>query len=566
MNWLERMFPVVVCVAMLLGLAGAMRPRQDPGPMDLEALSQIPVMHEGRVKPIEAVARGTLSVLRARQSIRTDRGEISAVHWMLDVLTQQPVADDYPVFRIDDPNIKYLLDPGDLDQKYFSYNEITAHRENLLKQFDQANATPAENRSTLQRKLMTLSQNVSRYMALAQYESILPIPPVGNKPSDTWRTLDQTIQSVRLGEKTPEALGYLSTILSAYREHNAEQFNHAVHGYLTYLRGVLPESQLHKSRFEALYLQASPFYWSSIAYVFSALLVLVGYLVWRKPLLETAWLVALVTLGLHAAAIGARMYIHGRPPVTNLYASAVFVGFITVALGLFIEFFHRNGIGSLVAGITGFLSLVIAHNLSTGETMEAMRAVLNNNFWLATHVVVITMGYGATFLAGFISILYIIGVWVTFGQLSPEVRKAVTRMVYGTVCFALLLSFVGTVLGGIWADQSWGRFWGWDPKENGALLIVLWNALILHARWGGMVKERGVHVLAVGGNIVTAWSWFGVNMLGVGLHSYGFMDKALSYLVLFALSQVVLMVMGLFAPAWNVSSKAGASATVTTST
>ena len=103
-------------------------------------------------------------------------------------------------------------------------------------------------------------------------------------------------------------------------------------------------------------------------------------------------------------------------------------------------------------------------------------------------------------------------------------------MIYGVVCFATLLSFVGTVLGGIWADQSWGRFWGWDPKENGALLIVIWNALILHARWAGMVKERGMAVLAVVGNMVTAWSWFGTNQLGVGLHAYGFMSGAVFYL------------------------------------
>ena len=88
-------------------------------------------------------------------------------------------------------------------------------------------------------------------------------------------------------------------------------------------------------------------------------------------------------------------------------------------------------------------------------------------------------------------------------------------------------SFVGTVLGGIWADQSWGRFWGWDPKENGALLIVLWNALILHARWGGMVRDRGVAILAILGNMITAWSWFGTNQLSVGLHAYGF-DQTLA--------------------------------------
>jgi hypothetical protein len=109
----------------------------------------------------------------------------------------------------------------------------------------------------------------------------------------------------------------------------------------------------------------------------------------------------------------------------------------------------------------------------------------------------------------------------------------------------MLFSFVGTVLGGIWADQSWGRFWGWDPKENGALLIVLWNALILHARWGGMVKQRGMAVLAVVGNIITSWSWFGVNMLGVGLHSYGFMAGAREVLLGFVASQLVIVGIGL---------------------
>ena len=123
--------------------------------------------------------------------------------------------------------------------------------------------------------------------------------------------------------------------------------------------------------------------------------------------------------------------------------------------------------------------------------------------------------------------------------MPPEIGRALAKMVYGIVCFATLFSFVGTVLGGIWADQSWGRFWGWDPKENGALIIVIWNALILHARWGGMVRERGLMVLAIGGNIVTAWSWFGVNMLGIGLHSYGFTDAAFRWLIFFGATQVL---------------------------
>jgi len=131
---------------------------------------------------------------------------------------------------------------------------------------------------------------------------------------------------------------------------------------------------------------------------------------------------------------------------------------------------------------------------------------------------------------------------------DPEASKALASLAYGVIAFSLLFSFVGTVLGGIWADQSWGRFWGWDPKENGALLIVLWNAFILHARWGGYARERGIMLMAIFGNIIVSLSWFGVNMLGIGLHSYGFMDSAFWWLLGFSVSQLVLIALGALPP------------------
>jgi cytochrome c-type biogenesis protein CcsB len=291
----------------------------------------------------------------------------------------------------------------------------------------------------------------------------------------------------------------------------------------------------------------------------------------------------LILAGLvHTFGLVFRMALEGRPPVTNLYSSAIFIGWATMILGVIVERIYRVGIGILVGSLAGFVTLLIAHNLALGgDTMEMLRAVLDTNFWLATHVVVITLGYASTFFAGLLAILYIfLGVFtpllsqkvtprtaaaisMTAGvagglhagagaaeQLAPavgrvEIGKALGKMVYGVVCFATLFSFVGTVLGGIWADQSWGRFWGWDPKENGALLIVLWNAIILHARWGGLVRERGIMNLAVFGNIVTSFSWFGVNMLGIGLHSYGFMDAAFKWLMIFIGSQVFIIALGL---------------------
>jgi ABC-type transport system involved in cytochrome c biogenesis permease subunit len=235
------------------------------------------------------------------------------------------------------------------------------------------------------------------------------------------------------------------------------------------------------------------------------------------------------------------MYLQERPPVTNLYSSAIFIGWGAVIVSLILERIFRDGIGAACAGAIGFITLIIAHHLAgSGDTLEMLQAVLDTNIWLATHVVAITTGYSAMFLAGMLAIIYVIrGVFTR--SLKKETADSLARMTYGVVCFATLFSFVGTVLGGIWADQSWGRFWGWDPKENGAVLIVIWCAIILHARWGGFIRQRGLMVMAIFGNVVTSFSWFGVNMLGVGLHSYGFMQKAFPWLVGFMLGQLALM-------------------------
>jgi ABC-type transport system involved in cytochrome c biogenesis permease subunit len=235
------------------------------------------------------------------------------------------------------------------------------------------------------------------------------------------------------------------------------------------------------------------------------------------------------------------MYLQERPPVTNLYSSAIFIGWGAVIVALILERIFRDGIGAACAGAIGFVTLIIAHHLAgSGDTLEMLQAVLDTNIWLATHVVAITTGYSAMFLAGMLAIIYVVrGVFTR--SLKKQTADSLARMTYGVVCFATLFSFVGTVLGGIWADQSWGRFWGWDPKENGAVLIVLWCAIILHARWGGFIRQRGLMIMALFGNIVTSFSWFGVNMLGVGLHSYGFMQKAFPWLVGFMASQLALM-------------------------
>jgi ABC-type transport system involved in cytochrome c biogenesis permease subunit len=290
-----------------------------------------------------------------------------------------------------------------------------------------------------------------------------------------------------------------------------------------------------------LFNNVAPFYQSMVLYVLAFLLVCGSWLGWSRTLNRSAFLVLLLALAVHTFGLVTRMILQGRPPVTNLYSSAIFIGWGTVILGLVLERIYRDGIGMACASIIGFITLIIAHHLAaSGDTLEMLQAVLDTNIWLATHVVVVTLGYSAMFFAGMLAMFYVVrGVFTR--SMTKDSAASLTRMVYGVVCFATLFSFVGTVLGGIWADQSWGRFWGWDPKENGALLIVLWCALVLHARWGGFVRQRGLMVMVLFGNVITSFSWFGVNMLGVGLHSYGFMQKAFPWLVGFVVSQLALM-------------------------
>ena len=367
----------------------------------------------------------------------------------------------------------------------------------------------------------------------------------------------QYAEAIKVREGVDPVILQYEDLAFAYRDQNFSEFNRLVNELydLTTKRAGSTASTLS---FEKTFNGFEPFYRSAIAYV---VIFIVAALSWLLPafkrdskgigtLRNSAYYLTIIVLICHTFGLAARMWIEGRPPVTNLYSSALFIGWASVLLCLGTEKYIRLGIASAMGALIGFSSLVIAHSLSldsslnpTGDTMEMMRAVLDSNFWLATHVVIITIGYSTTFLAGFLGIAYIffhIGCSI-FNKPESKMKKTLDSMIYGITCFSLLFSLVGTILGGIWADQSWGRFWGWDAKENGALLIVIWNALLLHARFSGIAKTRGLACIAIFGNIVTAWSWFGTNMLGVGLHSYGFMDKAFDYLMMFIISQLIII-------------------------
>jgi len=624
---MKKFLPLIVLLLGALYLASTLRPEKNSTQFDLGGFGHVPVLVNGRIKPLDTVARTSLLSLQGRQRVSSPEAGLlveSPAEWLATVFFNPAKADDLPTIKIESPEVLSLLGLEDKDVRIdydstvkktfavlgflpstksrFSYNQLKTKLPELDRQGRLAEPVEAQLRTPFQKQVIAVRNRVILYLQLRLavqmpestsfltelelFEKALPAgvsavlarqrgeahdenalrvmkemadrfaymeqlghlrlvpPPAGDSDPTHWElTGTKLLESFGTGKIDPTVMSY-ARLGEAWRKGDTATFNRIVKTLHDDIEPRFPEA-MRKSDIESRFNAAGPFYSSITLYVWAFLLAVFSWLKWPRELGRAAmWLLALAFVAT-SAGIFARMWLEGRPPVTNLYSSALFVGWGAVFLCLILEWAYKNAIGSVAGGLIGLATLVIAHHLSlSGDTMEMMRAVLDSNFWLATHVIIITIGYSATFLAGFLAAIYIVRGLFT-RTLDKATADALTRMVYGIVCFATLFSLVGTVLGGIWADQSWGRFWGWDPKENGALLIVIWNAVILHARWGGMVKQRGLMNLAIFGNIVTSWSWFGTNMLGVGLHSYGFMDAAFWWLIAFVVSQLAIIALAM---------------------
>ncbi|MGC6582635.1 MAG: cytochrome c biogenesis protein [Akkermansiaceae bacterium] len=283
-----------------------------------------------------------------------------------------------------------------------------------------------------------------------------------------------------------------------------------------------------------------------IAFVFCAICWIVTSGKASKLLQIGLWIFFTMAVVYLVVGIAHRSWIMGRPPVGNLYDTIPFItAGAVIVLGI-AEMITRRRLLISIASFLGVAGLFMAFRYEFGDgsdNMDPLVAVLNSNYWLATHVVTVTLGYSGALVASFISQTYL-HMRLAGVRMDKGFRRFVNRSVYGIVCFTLFFSLVGTVLGGIWANDSWGRFWGWDPKENGALLVVLWALTILHARFAGWMKDWALHFSSIAGGIIVAFSWWHVNMLGVGLHAYGFTEGAQTLYYFYGVQLVALLVGG----------------------
>lgn len=583
------------------------------GPDWLDTFSRIPVLEDGRIKPMDTYARSVLLQFSGKDHFE----KRSACAWLVDLLFQSGAVGDDKVFLINHPDIPAALSMEADPKRRYSFNQLQGHLERLFELAKGAAAIEEKQRSVVENEILRVYTNIEFYIRLSETSQLAEPHPdfavrlpqtaqalglpaneggysfidialkaedlrklasgISTKAKDQWTDPDREIMALARNlfswnnrfEDMPlhiipssreevfltpfEALTQefddpavhgemidLVQAAAAYRGRKMIETDLAFKKFLASVSGRMYPSgkkALDNIGLELMYQHLKPFdlalmlFLSALALIFVSLF---GKWGWIDPAL---WVLMACGAGLNLAGVLMRCIILSRPPVSSLYETFIFVSLIAVVCSLLIEFFQKNRLGFLVGAISSSALLMIASKYSAeGDTLKMLVAVLNSNFWLGTHVITISTGYGTTCVAGVLG-----HVWLAQKVLRQDqkVLDATMRTMLTVMGVALVLTFFGTNLGGIWADQSWGRFWGWDPKENGALMIVLWLIFLFHAKAARIIGPVGLSVGNVLSLMVVMWAWFGVNLLSIGLHSYGFTSGVANTLAAYAVGELL---------------------------
>ncbi len=588
------------------------------GAVSLKAFQEIPVLAEGRIKPLDTYARALLLQFSGHSSFQRK----SAMEWLGRVLFAPALTYEDKVFLINNPEVAAALKIDPESKRRYSFSQLDPGFEKLEELARLADKIGEKNRSVVEREVLRLYQNLIMYVRhtevfsfafpssefqitdkeivrqlnlperqevfsfydIASKADILQVKtqrlreigrdqwsmqdkdflrlmtnlyqwsmsyndlpfhivPTSQSGQESWFSPQDVINNEFHDEDVRREVGFLRDMAVHYWNGEQVSFDLTARSLKNSVVGRVSEKEgkaVSKIPLELFYNRADFFLWVKLLYGLAFLVFLMSF--FYSPVFARQISLGLIFAGLvfHCCAFVLRMMIMARPPVTNLFETFIFVSLVSVILGVIIELVNKRWLGNVVASVCGLVFLLIAGKFNAeGDTMQMLAAVLDSNFWLAIHVISITIGYAGCCVAGLIGHFYLLQ-----GIRYPK-EKALLESTYqnliGTLGFGLMMTFFGTTVGGIWADQSWGRFWGWDPKENGALLIVLWCAIIFHAKVGRLIGPLGVAVASVLGIVVVMWAWFGVNLLSVGLHSYGFTSGVATGLLVYVIMETVFL-------------------------
>ena len=513
--------------------------------LDLRPLDSIPIQEGGRKKPFLVFAQESLLGLSGKTSLMLRGTKMDARQVILSLWLAPQGWDQEPTILV---NHKPLKDAANLDtsRKLFSYREL-ATNEKLVKLLNEAQAVRARPGNPRLAGLLKEAADVG--FRTAEFESL-----VGGSAF-------RFIANPRAADaQWLPVLGTSDDVVAlrqAFTNGDEATFSRETEALRMKWSAVEPNFQppAWKIRLETLYQQAHPFRWAWMCYAAAGIVLLVSRL--GAGGYAAAWVLAGSGFLLQLAGFAARIAIAGRPPVTNMYESVVWVAFGTILFALVFEAIYRSRYFLLGAVPVAVVSLILAdtQTLALDRSINPLVPVLRDNFWLTTHVLSITLSYAAFALA--LGIGHIALIKVIRGT-TPE--SSLYNYLYRTLQVGVLLLATGTILGGVWANYSWGRFWDWDPKETWALITLLGYLIVLHGRiagkWAGFGMAVG-SVLAFQGVLM---AWYGVNfVLGVGLHSYGFGTGGFGWALLFVATEIAFVTLAAIRRAQAVRSRKTAS-------
>lgn len=231
----------------------------------------------------------------------------------------------------------------------------------------------------------------------------------------------------------------------------------------------------------------------------------------------SAWISLGIAFALHTLILALRIYLLMRPPVSSMAETVIYVPWIAIVLGITLTLRLRTLFPVITAATIAICLLSILQWTFTPYHLENVQAVLNSQIWLTVHVLMIVASYGVLIFGGAIGHLLLI--YQFLGKKTERLEQALIQSLY----LGIALLIPGTILGGVWAAQSWGRFWDWDPKESWAFISACVYLLVIHAYRFRKVKAKGLAIGSIFGLLAISFTWYGVNyILGTGLHSYGF--------------------------------------------
>ncbi len=496
------------------------------GALDRAALREwnsLPVLEGGRPMPMAAYARLVLLQLSGRG--RAPNGE-SAALWLGRVVFEGRSAENDAVFLIGHPELADALGlSSDRPRFRAGFAQLEPAFDRLASLAVAASARAPAERSALDREALRLASALELYAALRG--GCAPhIAPEGAGPHAHWRSPADLSAAATRDPAAREALELWRDLGAAWRAGDSVRFRQCAVQLRdrAIAQAAIPRFRAHLAA-ELWLVRARPFWWAWLVYIVAALWPMpaeAGRSRRHRALRAAGVALCGAAFTLHSAGLALRTFIMERPPVTNLYSTFLFAAWAAGVAALLAVVRRRGPLARGGAVVAAILLMVAGRYEADGDTMARVVAVLDSNLWLTAHVMTIMLGYAGCLLAGAIAH----GALWTAVRHGPGAAAESFRAVRGCLAFGLVFTFIGTTLGGVWADLSWGRFWGWDPKENGALLIILWVSAVLHARASGLIRDVGMAAGAVVTVAVVLAAWLGVNLLGIGLHAYGFTSGA----------------------------------------